>query len=99
MADCLAHKVVQLGDQMRPVVRDRVARVVPVLLNGTHGVACGLPSFKKGTVGACREAVGMREDDGAMGGGLGHGVVAFGRHEGEVTPCRDKRYFQARRLV
>ncbi len=99
MADFLGHEVAQLGDEVWPVGRDGVARVVPVLLNGMDDVALLLPTLEERLVGARREAVGVRKDDGAMEDGRGHGVVAFGRHDGDVMPCGNKRYFQAKRLV
>ena len=99
MADFLGHEVAQLGDEVWPVGRDGVARVVPVLLDGVDGVALLLPTLEERLVGARREAVGVRKNDGAMESGRGHGVVAFGRHDGDVMPCGGKRYFQAKRLV
>ena len=99
VADLLDHEVAQLGDKVWPVGRDRVAWVVPVLLDGVDGVALVLPALEDRLVGARRETVGVRKNDGAMESGRGHGVVAFGRHDGDVMPCGGKRYFQAKRLV
>ena len=99
MADFLGQEITQLGNEVWPVGRDRVARVVPVLLDGVDGVALVLPTLEERLIGARRETVGVRKDDGAMKIGRGHGVVAFGHHGGDVMLCGGKRYFQAKRLV
>lgn len=99
LTDFLAQEIMQLGDEVGPVEGDRVARVVSELLDGVDGVALVPPTLEECLIGARREAVGVREDDGAMEGGLSHEVVAFGRHGRDVIPVGGKRYFQARRLV
>lgn len=99
LADFLAQEIMQLGDKVGPVGGDRVARVVSELLDGVDDVALSPPTLEEHLIGTRREAVGVREDDGAREGELGHEIVAFGRHARDVIPVGGKRYFQARRLV
>ena len=63
----------QLAAQVRPVARDRVASIVAELLDREHAVAGFAPGFEQLPVGAGREAVGVREDDGRRGHATGAG--------------------------
>ena len=61
--DGVAHfpcdEIAQLSDQVRPISRDGISWIVPVLLDGVDCVALCLPVFKEHLVGVRRKTVGV----------------------------------------